>query len=460
MDLLIKGGTVVTPEEKAQKDVWIRDEKIYKVAANLEVEGNGFDEVIDAEGKLVFPGIVDAHTHYHLESRGTVTADRFYTGSLAGAHGGVTTAIDFADQLDDKSLAQASRERMEMAGPDVVIDYGLHQSIYTMHENIPAELEELKRLGVTAVKIFTTYKREGYFIEEAGLRKLFQACRDLGMMVTVHCEDDDIIEEREREYEGKEHPPSLHPILRPSESEYRAIKTIGEIARSERMPLYIVHLSSKRGYDAVKELREAGAELFVETTPHYLLLTNDLLSREDAQKFLMTPPLREAEDNEALWQGIERGDIETVATDHCTFTPEQKFSSDDCRTVLPGVPGTEELLPLMYTYGVGKGRFDDRRMVYLLSQAPAKAFGMYPQKGSLKEGTDADLVIFDPEKKYTLKDENRHTAAGYSPYSGMTMEGMPVVTILRGRMVVRDDEFIGEKGRGRFVTARSSHLYV
>ncbi len=459
MDLLIKGGTVVTPREKSKKDIWIRDEKIYKIAENIDAEETSFNEVMDAEGKLVFSGIVDAHTHYHLESRGTVTADGFYSGSRAGAFGGVTTAIDFADQLEGESLAAASRKRTRMADAEIVIDYALHQSVYTMHDDIPAELEELKRLGVSTIKIFTTYKREGYFIEEAGLRKLFQACRDLEMMVTVHSEDDDIIEEREREYEGKEHPPSLHPVLRPSESEYRAVKTIGEIARSEGMPIYIVHLSSKRGFDAVKELRADGAKVFVETTPHYLLLTNDLLSRVDGQKYLMTPPLREAADNEALWRGLESGEIETVATDHCSFSPEQKFSSDDCRTVLPGVPGTEELLPLIYSYGVGKGRFDEKRLVYLLSEAPAKAFGIYPRKGSLEEGSDADIVIFDPKKRMTLRDENRHTAAGYSPYSGMELTGLPEITILRGKAIVKDGEFVGAKGEGRFLEAKPSSLY-
>lgn len=459
MDLLIRGGVVVTPDEKRQKDVWIKDDKIYKVGSNLKATGDHFDEVIEAEGLLVFPGIIDAHTHYHLESRGTVTADRFYSGSVAGACGGVTTAVDFADQLEGKSLAEASRGRIAMADPDIAIDYGLHQSVYTVHEEIRSELEELKRIGVTTIKIFTTYKREGYFIEEAELRKLFSACRDLELMVTVHSEDDDIIEEREREYENEEHPPSLHPVLRPSESEYRAVKRVGEIARLEGMPLYVVHLSSKRGYDAAKELRDEGAKIFIETTPHYLLLTNELLSRQDGQKFLMTPPLREAADNAALWTGLEKGDIEIVATDHCTFTVEQKFASDDCRTVLPGIPGTEELLPLMYSYGVGKGHFDDKRLISLLCEVPAKAFGLYPNKGSLQEGTDADVVIFDPNMKMTIRDENRHTAAGYSPYSGMEVIGVPVRTILRGKTIARDGEFTGEKGAGRFLEARPSHLY-
>lgn len=460
MDILIQGGTVVTPSAKEKKDIYIKNEKIYEIGENLKDKGGSFDEVIDATGKYVFPGIVDAHTHYHLESRGTVTADGFYTGSIAGAFGGVTTAIDFADQIEGKSLAVATEERKDHADSEIVIDYGLHQSVYTVYDDIAEEIAEMKKNGVTTIKIFTTYKREGYFIEEESMRKLFKACRDAEVMVTVHCEDDDIIEEREREYENSPHPPSLHPILRPDESEYRAIKTIGEIARTEDMPLYIVHLSSKRGYDAVKELRSAGAKIFVETTPHYLLLTNDLLSREDGHKYLMTPPLREKGDNEALWKGIEAGDIETIATDHCTFTPEQKFSSDDCRTILPGVPGTEELLPLSYTYGVGEGHIDEKRLVYLLSECPAKTFGIYPRKGSLEVGTDADIVIFDPEKETIITDESRHSAAGYSPYSGRKVRGLPVMTILRGKVIVRDGELNAEKGGGRFVEAGSSQLYT
>jgi dihydropyrimidinase len=249
-------------------------------------------------------------------------------------------------------------------------------------------------------------------------------------------------------------------VLRPSEAEYRAIKSVGEIAGGVGMPLYVVHLSSGRGLDAVRELRAGGVTLMVETTPHYLLLTGALLERRDAQKYLMTPPLRTAEDNGRLWEALADGEIEIVATDHCSFTPEQKFASEDCRTVLPGIPGTEEMLQLVHTFGVKGGRIPLERMVELLSEQPAKAFGLYPRKGSLEVGSDADLVIFDPERHGLISDENRHSAAGYSPYSGTEVVGTPEATMVRGSFVVRDGTFIGRRGYGNFLPAGTGSLYA
>jgi dihydropyrimidinase len=460
MNVLIKNGTIVSPQGRTKRDIWVQDERIAGFSAKAgEYRDEDFDEVYNAAGKLVLPGIIDAHTHYLLESRGTVTADGFYTGSVAGAFGGVTTAVDFADQEAGKRLHQSSSERIEAQDSEMVIDFALHQSIYSLPDDIEEQLREMADAGVTAGKIFTTYKREGYYLGEEGFRRLFRACRDLGITVAAHCEDDDTIEAIEKEWEGKPHPPSLHAVLRPAEAEYRALRTVGEIAGGVGMPLYVVHLSSGRGLDAVRELRREGTELKVETTPHYLLLTRELLERDDAQKYIMTPPLRTAEDNARLWEGVSGGEIEIVATDHCTFTPEQKFSSDDCRTVLPGIPGTEELLRLVHTFGVKQDRIRLEHLVSLLAEEPAKAFGLYPRKGALEVGSDADIVIFDPEKREVITDETRHSAAGYSPYSGTEVIGVPAATMLRGSFVVKDGTFTGSRGYGRFVPAGTGSLY-
>lgn len=460
MNILIKNGTVVTPDLIAQRNIRIENGKITAVEAEVpEKAGLHYDEIIDASGKYILPGIIDAHTHYHLESRGTVTADGFFSGSRAGAFGGVTTAIDFADQLPGKSLAQTSLERAEAAEAEMAIDFALHQCIFNAHEGMNRELEELRNAGVTTVKIFTTYKREGYFIGEKGLKELFASCRERELMVTAHCEDDDIIDQVAAEYEGRPHPPALHPVLRPAEAEYAAVRMIGDLARETKSPIYIVHLSSERGYDAVRELRDLGTRVVVETTPHYLLLTSELLKGPEARKYIMTPPLRTSGDNRALWEAVEQGDVDIIATDHCTFTREQKLQSEDCRMVLPGIPGTEELLPLVHNAGVGSGRIDLQKMVSLLSEAPARYFGLYPEKGSLKVGTDADIVIFDPERTHTITDEAQHTAAGYTPFHGTRVTGMPVMTILRGNIIMRDGEFLGEKGQGRFLKAGPSSLF-
>ncbi len=328
-----------------------------------------------------------------------------------------------------------------------------------MDGDVRRELEELKDMGVTAIKIFTTYKSAGYYIEKEPVKKIFEVCKDLGLMVTIHAEDDDIIEENSKKVEDKPYPPELLPVIRSSEAEYKAIKDYGEIAGSLDMPIYIVHLSSSRGLDTVRELKADGVNVVVETTPHYLTLTNDFLKKEGAQKFLMTPPLREAADNKALWGGVVSGDISIIATDHCTFTLEQKFQSNDCRTIFPGVPGTEEMLQIVYTDGVRKGLFDIKRLVSLLSSEPAKAFGLYPSKGSLEPGTDADIVIFDPNAESVLRNDNRHTAAGYTPYDGMEVKGRAETVILRGKIILQDGEFTGQRGAGKFLAAGSPGAY-
>jgi dihydropyrimidinase len=459
MKSLICGGTIVSPLGKTRADLLIDGEKIAAIGDLAGSEEAAGATCIDASGKLIFPGIIDAHTHYHLESRGTVTADSFFEGSRAAAFGGVTTVIDFADQEAGKRLQESSSERIAAMREGMACDFALHQSVYTVHDGIEKELQHLKALGVTTVKIFTTYKREGYLIDESGLRRLFEACRDLQMMVSVHAEDDDMIEELEAEYEGRPLPPSMHPVLRRSESEYRAIKKIGELAHSVSMPIYIVHLSSSRGYDAVCELKGKGGRMMIETTPHYLLLDNDLLSGPEAQKYIMTPPLRRPEDNAALWKGLEAGNIDIIATDHCSFTREQKMASDSVLTILPGIPGSEELLPLVHTEGVGKGRISLERMVSLLSEMPAKAFGLYPRKGLIAEGSDADLVIFDPEKEVVLTDERQHTAAGYTPYNGWKVKGMVEATMFRGTLIVSDGIYHGKAGSGQFLAAGLPELY-
>lgn len=457
--ILISGGTVVSPEGAKPLDILVEGEKIIALGKDLSAQVDGKTERIDAAGKVILPGIIDAHTHYHLISRGTVTADRFPEGSRAAAFGGVTTIIDFADDDGDMTLMEAAKVRLNLMAPGMACDYALHQEVYTVHDGLEEELKKLKSMGVTTLKIFTTYRREGYLIASEGLKRLFELCRDQQMMVCVHAEDNDLIEELEAQYEGQPLPPVMHPVLRPAESEYRAVRYIGELAHSVGMPIYIVHLSSGRGYDAVKELKAKGAKIMVETTPHYLLLTNELLQGEGAQKYIMTPPLRTGDDNDALWSAVEAGDAEVIATDHCSFTEEQKLSSDSVLTIYPGIPGSEELLPLVHTEGVKKGRISLERMVSLLSTGPAKAFGLYPRKGVIAQGSDADLVIFDPDVQWELTDQGQHTAAGYTPYHGWKVTGKAELTMLRGDVIMKDGTYYGKPGSGRFLPAGVPELY-
>ena len=248
--------------------------------------------------------------------------------------------------------------------------------------------------------------------------------------------------------------PIDHAALRPAEAEAKAIEYVGGIARELNMPVYIVHLSSKKGLEAVRKLRMEGVKVFVETTPHYLFLTKEKLEGEDGPLYVMTPPLREREDNEALQEALINGEIQVVATDHCSFTREQKLSSSDCRTIYPGIPGTEELLPLIHTFGLTSGRLSLSQIVNLLSTGPAKLFGLYPEKGSLEVGTDADITLFDPDCSWTISKDTIHSAAGYSAYEGFNVTGKVVMTYLRGRLIMGDDIYLGLNGDGKYLRAR------
>lgn len=459
MALLLKQGTLIESDKIRKADLFIEQDKISRIAEVIpENELPEGTEIMDVEGFCVLPGIIDAHTHYHLISRGTVTADSFAEGSRLAAYGGVTTVIDFADHDKTRPLAAAARDRIEALSQEMTIDFSLHQGVYEMNPGIPEQLKQVKALGITAIKIFTTYKNAGYLIETDGLRDLFTACRDLELMVCVHAEDDKYLQDIEKSH-GDSFTPYDHALLRPSEAEYRAIRYVGELALELDMPLYIVHVSSERGLAAVRELRAAGAKLTVETTPHYLLLTEDKLKQQDAPLYVMTPPLRTHNDTVALWEALLDEEIDIVATDHCSFTHTQKLTSHDCRTIFPGIPGTEELLPLIHTFGVVTGRMSIQEMVAILSENPAKAFGLYPRKGSLAIGSDADLVIFDPEASWKLTAEEIHSASGYTAYEGLDVVGKPITTLVRGVRVMSEGTYLGKEGTGSFVPAGTPGSY-
>ncbi len=308
MDLCIKNGTIVTSEHTQRSDVLISGGKISQVAETIDP--SLLDDqvrIIDASGLLVFPGLIDAHTHYHLVSRGTVTADSFQEGSRLAAFGGVSTVIDFADHDKTRPLIDSLTDRSAAMGAEMAIDFTLHQGVYGMSEQIPEQLKAVREAGVHTIKIFTTYRNVGYLIETDGLRALFTACRDLELMVTVHAEDDELIEELLLKHGDQPFTPAAHALLRPAEAEERAIRYIGGLAGELGMPVYIVHLSSEAGLKAIGELRVKGIQISTETTPHYLQLTKELLDREDAPLYIMTPPLRSAQDNRALWKGVSQG---------------------------------------------------------------------------------------------------------------------------------------------------------
>ena len=450
--LLIKNGLVVDTEWTRHSDILVEGSRIRRIARNISVEDCPEDvHVVDATGLCVLPGIIDAHTHYHLVSRGTVTADSFLEGSKLASYGGVTTVVDFAD--DNKvSLLSSTKDRLKEMR-EMSIDYALHQGVYAYRDSIRAELNQMKNAGVGAIKIYTTYKNVGYLVEKREeLKEIFSAAKEMGILVCVNAEDDSIVTAISENWKGQFRPED-HPDLRPSEAEAKAIRYVGEIAGELDMPIYIVHVSSKAGIETIRDLREKGVKVIAETTPHYLFLDRSKLSGPEGPLYVMTPPLRTKEDNEALQEALVDGEIQVVATDHCSFTREQKLESSDVRTIYPGIPGTEELLPLIYNFGHVSGQLSIGQIVNLLSTGPAKAFGLYPKKGVLQEGSDADIVLFDPSEIWTISSATTHSASHYTPYEGMTVMGRVKMTYLRGRLIMGHDIYLGLEGDGQFVKA-------
>ena len=452
VDFLITGGLVVTAEGEFRADVAVDGEKIASVGEGLPRTPEAV--VLDASGKYVLPGVIDAHTHFALRSRGTVTGDDFASGTRSAACGGVTCVIDFADQVPGMSMASAARARIDEATAGASVDFALHMTVTKVPGNLADEMAALARMGVGAVKLFTTYRAAGYLLEDADFLAVSEAARNAGLLVTVHAEDNDTVERLEAEFrkQGKASP-SRHAESRPSEAEAIAIRNVAARLGRLGIPVYFVHVSSGAGLEAVREARRLGYTVYAETCPHYLLLTAEEYSGDRARELIMTPPLRTAADTAALWDGVLGGETDVIATDHCAFTREQKTLGETCFDVLPGIPGVETLLPLVHHEGVVRRGMALRDMVRMLSYNPARLFGLYPRKGTIAPGSDADVVVFDPGCARTLAASVLHSNAGYTPYEGMKVQGWPRMVMVRGRVVLANDQFVGAPGWGRFVAA-------
>jgi dihydropyrimidinase len=461
--IILKNAEIVDELSIRKADILIEGEKISGIEKqgyfkNIEKEAD--TEVIDLSGKFIFPGIIDAHTHYSLHSRGTITADDFFTGSISAAAGGATTVIDYIDFPEDGDFKKAFKKRKKEAECSIV-DYNFHQVIQNFNKNISENLADLKEIGLASIKLFTTYKRAGYMIDRNLWASVLKRLKNLKLLPTVHAEDDALIQQLEALYKERGLlDPAHHPFIRPDAAEALAVRDIGEEALRNDIPLYIVHLSSALALNEVRRLRKMDADIHVETTPHYLLLNQSKLHRTDAQLFFMTPPLRTEFDNNQLWSAFNiNNEFQVIATDHCAFNKEQKFQANSSLDILPGIPGSETLLPLIYTYGVSRGKIRLTEMVEMLSVNPAKIFGLYPEKGSFEIGTDADLTVFDPKIEKKLTAENLHSAADYSPYKEFKSKGYPIMTIRRGEIIFKDG-LKANKGSGKFIFAHSSDLFL
>ena len=453
LSLLIKGGTVVSGGVRRVADVLVAGEKIIDVEPSIRADAQ---TVIDARGKFVFPGAIDVHTHMQLPVGGTVSSDDFFTGTRAAAFGGVTTILDFAMQSRGESLEQAAAKRRSEAEGRVCIDYGLHLGVTDLTDETMTEIPAMIDQGYPTFKLFMAYPELA--VDDGELYAVLKTVSQAGGMVGVHAENMHLIRRFVRTLlsEGKT-APMYHEVSRPALAEAEAVTRAIMLAAETQSRLYFFHLSTGRGLAAIREARQKGLPVYAETCPQYLLLTKDRYREPDfrAARYVISPPLRTAEDQEALWSGLDDGSLQVVGSDHCPFRTDQKKLGEASFDRIPnGGPGVETLLPLLLSEGVGKGRLRLERLVEIVSTEPARLFGLYPRKGAVMAGSDADLVVIDPDRKVALSAETLHMNVDYTLYEGWVLKGYPDITISKGNVLCSQGRFFGAPGQGKFL-ARS-----
>ena len=455
MSLLIKNGRIVTAVDDYRADIFVEDEVVTLIGKNLDVEA---DEVIDATGRLVIPGGIDPHTHFDMPFGGTVSADDFETGTRAAAHGGTTTIIDFAIQTKGHSTLEGLDTWHAKAEGKTSIDYGFHMIITDMEDERLPEMRRLVEEGVTSYKLFMAYPGVLY-VDDGTLYRAFRQAGENGTLICMHAENGIVIDEiiKIAKREGK-HAPKWHALTRPTRMEAEGVHRAIAIAEVADVPVYIVHLSSSDALEQVTIARDRGVPAFAETCPQYLFLDISRYEQEgfEGAKYVMTPALREKWNQERLWRGIRFGDLQAISTDHCPFCfKEQKeLGLDDFTKIPNGAPGVENRMALIYNGGVAEGRISLNRFVEITSTAAAKMFGLFPRKGTIAVGSDADIVIFNPERKERISVHNPVTHnmnVDYSAYEGFEVAGYPETVISRGTVVIRDCKYVGRKGHGRYL---------
>ncbi len=459
MSILIQNGTLICPEGPVKADLRVEGDKIAQIGPSLPTGGC---RVIDASGKLIFPGFIDTHTHLEMnKGKPNETADGWASGTLAALAGGTTTVLDFAEPERGASLASALETWHGRADGVASCHYGFHMTVKDWSPDIRAELADMERAGITSYKIYFAY--DNLRVSDGTALEVVRAVGERGGIVGCHCENGDLVTAGiEAQKAAGNLGPSAHPLSRPAVVEAEAVGrwlAIGELAG---YPVNIVHLSTGRGLDAVRAARARGQKLYVETCPQYLLLDDGKyqLPGFEGAKFVLSPPLRGREDVEALWAGLEAGEIDTIGTDHCSFHFKgvKELGREDFSKIPNGIPGVEHRPILLYTAGVAAGRISAHRMMKLLSEQPARLFGMYPRKGALAVGSDADIVIFDPDDTGCITAAAQYQAVDYTPYEGFETRGRVETVLLSGEAAVEDGRVV-KTGRGRFVRRGPSQFW-
>lgn len=453
MKQLLKGGVIVSGSASYPADVLLEGEKIAAVGepGGLDSMADRETAVCDVSGCLLFPGFIDAHTHFDLHVAGTVTADDFATGTKAALRGGTTTIVDFGTQYKGESLAQGLANWHEKADGKCSCDYGFHMSITDWNPQVSREVQDMMDAGVSSFKLYMTYDTQ---VDDATMFEILRRLKETGGIAGVHCENSGMIAalQKEAAAQGKMGV-SSHPATRPAAAEAEAIGRLLRMAQVVDIPVVVVHLTCREGYDVIMEARRRGQKVYAETCPQYLLMDDRLyeLPGMEGAKYVCAPPLRKAEDCACLWKGLAQGDIQTVSTDHCSFTTAQKALGDgDFRKIPGGMPGVETRGVLLYTYGVDEGRITREQMCAVLSENPAKLYGMYPRKGVIAPGSDGDLVVLRTGVSGMISASDQLQNVDYAPFEGTKVTARVERVFLRGKQVVENGQVIREK-EGRFV---------
>jgi dihydropyrimidinase len=458
MGLLIKNGEIVTAADRTVADVYCEDGRIVAIGESLD-KRSAKDEVIDASGQFVFPGMIDPHVHMELPFMGKVSADDFESGTASGIAGGTTSIIDFCIPARGQSLIEALgiwRERAKKA----VSDYSFHMAITGWGDNTAHEMREVvEKHGITSFKVFMAYKG-AIMVSDGELYEVMRHAARLGAVVTVHAENGDAVYALQQELLAKgDTGPEFHPVSRPSSVEGEATGRALMMARLHGATAYIVHMTCREAVEALERAKLEGQMCYGETCPQYLLLDDSVFAKPDFEgsAYVMSPPIRPPNQghHDALWRGVSSGMLDTVGTDHCPFTMEQKRAGKDNFTLIPnGAAGIEDRLALLYTYGVCEGRFDLQKMVALGSTHAAKIFGLYPRKGTIAVGSDADLVIYDPTVETMRSAKTHHSHCDRNIFEGFRVQGRPTHVVVNGRVQFKDGKLAVERGAGRFISRR------
>ena len=455
MSILIKNGRIITAVDDYMGDVFIENETITHIGKSLDMEA---DEILDASGKYLFPGGLDPHTHLDMPFGGTVSADDFETGTYAAAHGGTTTLIDFAIQTKGQSTLEALDTWHAKAEGKTAIDYGFHMIVTDLEDDRVHELKMLADEGVTSYKLFMAYPGVLY-VDDGTIYRAMRKAGENGTVVCMHAENGIVIDEivKRALAEGKTEP-KYHALTRPTRMEAEGVHRAISIAEVANVPVYIVHLSSSDALEQVMLARNRGVHAFAETCPQYLFLDHSYYEQEgfEGAKYVMTPALREKWNQDELWKGLKFGDLQSISTDHCPFCfkDQKTLGIDDFSKIPNGGPGVENRMSLVFNGGVNSGRISLNKFVELTSTAAAKTFGLFPKKGTIAVGSDADIIIFDPNRKETISINNsctHHMRVDYNAYEGFEVTGFTETVLSRGKIIIKDCEYMGKKGDGQFL---------